>query len=156
MIAWFTRIDLPHEFRDGIDHMRDPIDIKEFVVNERQIEGTSPADLARAHYARGFLLQVGLATDMPDTKRAHWHPAQMDNTQGQTAHPPFKQRYAARVSPALDFGPAEGRAENRHMLFQILGTMPPESRLRFVKIIGTRHQGRAGRTRAGTTRHDKK
>ena len=28
LIAWFTRIDLPHEFRDGVDHIRDPIDIE--------------------------------------------------------------------------------------------------------------------------------
>ena len=53
LIAWFTRIDLPHEFRDGVDRIRDPIDIEAFVFSERQIEGTSPADLASAHYMFG-------------------------------------------------------------------------------------------------------
>ena len=101
LIARFTRIDLPHEFRDGVDHIRDPIDIESSVFSERQIEGTSRADLASAQYMLGYFLHVGLATGMSDTKRAHWHLAQMDTTQGQTTHPPFRQRFVARITLAL-------------------------------------------------------
>ena len=81
------------------------------------------------------MLQVRFATDVPDTKQAHWHAAQQDAAQQHPEHPPFKRRYVARVSLALDFGPAEGQPENRQMLFQILGTMPSESRLRSVKEL---------------------
>ena len=57
LIAWFARIDLSHEFRDGIDHIRDPIDIEYFVFSERKIGGTSSADLAHAHYMLAYFLQ---------------------------------------------------------------------------------------------------
>ena len=82
---------------------------------------------------RGYLLQERFATDVPDTKRALRHAAQQDTTQQHPEHPPYKRRYVARVSLALDCGPAEGQPENRQMLFQIRGTTPPESKLRFVK-----------------------
>ena len=83
LIVWFDRIRLPHEFRDVVDHIRDPIDIEEFVFSERQIADTSPKGLKSAHYLYGYFLQVGLATGTPDTKRAPWHPAEMANTGGQ-------------------------------------------------------------------------
>ena len=82
---------------------------------------------------RGYLLQERFATDVPDTKRALRHAAQQDTTQQHPEHPPYKRRYVARVSLALDCGPAEGQPENRQMLFQIRGTMPPEPRLCFTK-----------------------
>ena len=59
MIAWFARIDLPHEFRDGVDHIRDPIDIEEFVFSERQIADTSPKGLKSAHYLYGCFRRWG-------------------------------------------------------------------------------------------------
>ena len=110
------------------------------IFSERRIESTTPQDLGRAHHIRGYLLQVRLATDVLDTKRAHWHAAQQGATQQQTTqrqpeHPPFRQRFVARVTPALDVGPAGGQPGNRQWLFQILGTMPPESRLRLVKEL---------------------
>ena len=97
---------------------------------------------------RGYLLQMRFATDVPDTKRAHWHAAQQD--------PPFKRRYVARVSLALDFGPAEGQPENRQMLFQILRTMPPESRIRSVKERELRTKAELeelARAQPGTTKN---
>ena len=81
---------------------------------------------------RGYLLQVRFATDMPDTKRAHRHVAQHTTLQ-HPGHPPYKRSYVARVSLASDGGLAEGQSENRQMLYQIRGTTPPESMLRFVK-----------------------
>ena len=43
LTVWFARIDLPEEFRAGIDHNDDIVD---FVFGERRIEGTS----ARGHF----------------------------------------------------------------------------------------------------------
>ena len=136
LIVWFTRIHLPHEFRDMVYHVRDPIDIEEFVFSERQIARTSPKGLASAHYMYGCFLQVGLATDTPDTKRAHWHPAQMDNTQGQTTHPPFKQRFVARITPVLDVPRLRRlQPEEPPLLFHVPIAMPPETRLRLVREL---------------------
>ena len=85
---------------------------------------------------RGYFLQVGLATDMPDTKRAHWHPAQMDTTQGQTTHPPFRQRFVARITLALDVPQLRRpRPEEPPRLFHVLEAMPPETRLRLVREL---------------------
>ena len=84
---------------------------------------------------RGYMLQVRFATDVPDTKRAHWHAAQQETAPQHPEHPPFKQRYVAPVFPALDFGAARGQPEHRQTLFQIIGTMPPESRLRLAEEL---------------------
>ena len=69
------------------------------------------------------------------------------------------KRHVARVCPASDFGAAGGQPD-------IQGTkqpnVVPDSRnhapglkASFVKRTGTMRQGQAGRTRSGSTRHDK-
>ena len=54
LTVWFARIELPEEFRAGIDNNN--VDIMDFVFSERRTEGTAPADIAKAHHIRGYLL----------------------------------------------------------------------------------------------------
>ena len=63
-----ARVDLPEEFRTGIDNNDDIVDV---VCGERRIEGTSPEDMSKAHKVRGYLLQMTVSSDELDAKRAH-------------------------------------------------------------------------------------
>ena len=76
LTEWFARIELPEEFRAGIDN--NSVDIVDFVFSERRLAGTAPADIPKANHIRGYLLQAAVMTDEPATKRAHWSPAQKD------------------------------------------------------------------------------
>ena len=131
LTTWWARIDLPIELLNPID---DNPDIVDFVFSERRIEGLSAEDLQKAHHMRGYLLQMTIRSEEPETRRVHWHCAKQ-------ADPVYTQRYAARVCPALDFGAAGGLPlTHRQWLFKVLADMPLESAERLkheLKLCGT-------------------